>query len=66
MIRMTEDRYCGLNDEMIGLCRSCGEERECTEPDAEDYPCEACGKLDVYGAEQLLIMGQIEFTEVSS
>jgi hypothetical protein len=29
------------------------------EPDAERYHCEACGGMDVYGAEQLLIMGAL-------
>jgi hypothetical protein len=40
-----------------GFCVACGEEATGVEPDAERYPCEACGKRAVYGAEQLLIHG---------
>lgn len=41
-----------------GYCINCGESRECTEPDATEYPCEDCGTNTVYGAEELLIMGK--------
>ena len=43
-------------DDNIGICQACGEETSGVEPDAEKYECEACGKNQVYGAEQLLIM----------
>lgn len=39
-----------------GFCASCGVAVEGIEPDAEHYECEECGKPQVYGAEQLLIM----------
>ena len=60
---LTEYKYLELVDSMIGLCDACGEERECTEPDAENYPCEACGAERVFGTEQLLIMGKVEITK---
>lgn len=60
MIRITESRYLQLLDENIGLCKACGEERDSVEPDAEEYPCEACGESEVYGAEQLLLTGGLE------
>jgi hypothetical protein len=60
MIKLSEDRYDSLCDAHTGLCRSCEAERECTEPDAENYTCEACGADDVFGCEQLLIMGELE------
>lgn len=62
-ITMTEDRFAELTDGNVGLCRSCGGERECCEPDARNYKCEDCGINNVFGAEELLIMGEIEFTD---
>lgn len=37
-----------------GFCVACGHEQGGCEPDARRYPCEACGKKEVYGAEELL------------
>jgi len=42
-----------------GFCRSCGEEQEGCEPDARNYECEVCGKREVFGAAELLIMGVV-------
>ena len=42
-------------DDNIGFCRVCGAEHTGVEPDAENYDCEACGKPEVFGAEQLLL-----------
>ena len=61
IFRMSEDDYVRMEDEMIGICTACGEERECTETDAEDYPCEACGENRVQGIGNL-IYDHIEFT----
>lgn len=44
------------SDEYIGFCRNCGAEHDGVEPDACKYPCDECGKNQVYGAETLLIM----------
>lgn len=43
-----------------GFCLSCGEEQGGVEPDARRYRCECCGKLQVYGAEELAVMGRVE------
>jgi len=43
-------------DDNIGICTSCGEESDGVEPDAEHYECESCGKHEVFGAEQLMLM----------
>ena len=41
-----------------GFCLACGEEAMGCEPDARQYECEHCGKRQVYGAaEVLMIMG---------
>ena len=39
-----------------GFCLSCGNQQDGCEPDARNYECENCGKNQVYGAEELLIM----------
>ncbi len=45
------------SDSYVGFCRVCGAEHCGVEPDARKYPCEDCGAREVYGAEELLIMG---------
>ena len=43
-----------------GICLACGEIRYgSTEPDACNYPCDACGENQVYGLEEALLMGRI-------
>ena len=41
--------------EYIGICIACGHEQEGVEPDGREYECEDCGKLKVYGAEELML-----------
>ncbi len=43
--------------ECIGFCRACGEEAFGVEPDACGYQCESCGAHEVFGAEELILMG---------
>ncbi len=43
-------------DDNIGFCRACGAEHYNIEPDARKYECEECGKPQVYGAEELLMI----------
>ena len=62
-ITMTEGEYRELTSGYYGLCLECGAERECTEPDARKCDCPVCGEMAVYGAEELLIMGLIEFAD---
>jgi len=38
-----------------GFCLLCGNEHDGIEPDARRYVCEACGKRQVYGAEELMM-----------
>jgi hypothetical protein len=38
-----------------GFCIACGAEQDGCEPDARKYVCEACGKREVYGAEEILL-----------
>ena len=44
-------------DDCLGFCINCGAEAYGVEPDARKYECEECGLHQVYGAEELLIMG---------
>ena len=39
-----------------GFCRACGHEADGCEPDARNYTCDNCGKDQVFGAEELLLM----------
>lgn len=45
-----------IEDNMMGVCRSCGEEQPYCEPDARRYTCETCGEKEVFGAEEYLFM----------
>jgi len=44
----------------LGFCRHCGAEAYGVEPDAHEYECDVCGAFEVFGAEELLIMGEYE------
>lgn len=46
------------SDDYVGFCRACGAEQYGVEPDARRYPCPDCGAHEVYGAEELLVMGE--------
>ena len=43
-----------------GFCLVCGYQQDGCEPDASNYVCEACGNTMVFGAEEILIMGEYE------
>ena len=62
-IKITEAEYIdatfGLGNP--GYCLDCGTEADGCEPDARNYTCEACGKNEVYGLEECLMMGAVEF-----
>lgn len=49
-----------MDGSYIGFCRNCGAEKDCCEPDARNYECEECGENEVFGAEEFLIMGQVD------
>ena len=57
---LTLEEYREYQDEFIGVCLECGDIQENVEPDARNYPCDACGARQVFGAEELLIMGMVE------
>lgn len=46
------------NDEFNGFCLNCGEEQfGGVEPDARNYKCDSCGERQVFGAQEILMMG---------
>ena len=40
-----------------GFCLACGEPASGVEPDARNYECECCGERQVFGAEEIVMMG---------
>ena len=61
---MTPQEFLEYQESYQGYCTNCNFwTRECTEPDAEDYDCPECGENTVIGAENALIMGEIEIDE---
>lgn len=63
LIKLSEEEYRELDDSYSGVCKKCGEIREGdTEPDAEGYPCDSCGKNAVVGIANALMMGLVEIT----
>jgi hypothetical protein len=48
------------SDDSMGFCLGCGAEAYGVEPDAERYKCESCEQRQVYGAEQLVLMGHAD------
>ncbi|MFN0056418.1 MAG: hypothetical protein ACKV0T_30090, partial [Planctomycetales bacterium] len=62
-IELTEEAYANLAENYGGFCVVCRDEAYGVEPDARRYRCESCGANAVFGAEELLIRGVIQFTE---
>jgi hypothetical protein len=50
------DRYRHAGDNP-GFCLACGADADGVEPDARRYECEMCGAREIYGAEEILMMG---------
>jgi hypothetical protein len=59
----TEQEYTELNNADGGICLACDEICYGVEPDAENYTCDHCGKKEVFGIEQALMIGQITITK---
>jgi hypothetical protein len=55
LLAAVEENMFGLGN--AGFCTHCGAEALGVEPDARNYECEVCGKTEVFGAEELMIMG---------
>lgn len=67
-VAITEAAYLEAVEAYMGFCVGTCKEftRDMTEPDAEGYNCPMCGEATVMGAEQALIVGQIEIDDEPS
>ena len=63
MIKLSYEEYKCAESDYTGYCRACGAERDSCEPDARNYECYECGENEVFGAPELLIMGELEITD---
>jgi hypothetical protein len=54
---MTPQEIREADDNCEGFCLGCGEVQEGCEPDMHEGECENCGSCEVYGIEELAIMG---------
>lgn len=52
-----------FEDNSIGFCIACGEEAYGVEPDARRYECESCEEKQVYGLEELVMMGAVAYSD---
>jgi len=64
MIAVSREEYEELVEGYMGLCLACEHRQGCVEPDAEHYRCENCHELEVFGAEQLLLLGELEIGDI--
>ena len=63
-ITVSEDEFSEIVENgMGGFCIDCAEFYERVEPDAERYRCDICQVNSVYGAEMLLLQGDLKFKE---
>ena len=61
---VSEAEYLRHVDEYDGICLACGKWKYGgVEPDAQGYKCPECGEHQVMGAEDALLMGDIEVEE---
>lgn len=58
---MIRENIFGMGNE--GICLACGDFRGECEPDARKYECWNCGKHEVYGLEEAMMMGAINIVE---
>jgi Zn finger protein HypA/HybF involved in hydrogenase expression len=61
MKKITQKRFETAMEKYEGWCTTCCRfTRNQTEPDAEEYDCWKCNGKTVMGAEQALLLGEIE------
>jgi hypothetical protein len=61
-LTMSEDEYLRASENSEGICLACEAVADGVEPDARQYKCGSCGALEVYGVEELVMMGNVEVT----
>lgn len=55
LLAALEAAWWGLDNP--GFCLACGKQQDGCEPDARNYECERCGAWQVFGAQEILLMG---------
>lgn len=60
---LSSEEFVEVAEADEGFCVVCGETASGVEPDACSYICENCGQPDVYGYEELMLMGDVELTD---
>ena len=60
---MPEQEFLELTDNLSGLCIYCATLADMADPDTRAAHCPDCGKSGVFGIEELLLRGLIEFTD---
>jgi hypothetical protein len=60
IFKLTGEEYLEMDECGGGFCLSCGEQVYGVEPDVRNYTCDECGAKEVFGASELLLMGNIE------
>lgn len=59
---MKESDYTEAVESNMGYCKNCKDfTTDSCEPDAHHYKCDICDLKTVFGAEEALLMGLIEF-----
>ena len=57
VMRAIDADQCGPRYVGHGWCLACGKKVTGVEPDATNYTCSKCGEQEVFGAEEILMMG---------
>jgi hypothetical protein len=60
---LTPDEYYAMSAASEGLCLACGATTAPVEGDARRYPCSACRRTQLFGIEELLVMGVVQVVE---
>ena len=61
--RLSGDNYRDACNNSEGRCLGCGATADGVEPDAREYLCDECGEHQIYGIEELLLMGEVEILD---
>ena len=59
---MPEEEFRDGHDDGMGICLVCHETQGGCEPDARGYCCDICNNDSVYGFDEALMMGKIQFS----
>lgn len=62
-VTLTQFEFESMDENSEGLCINCDAVSCGVEPDARGYECEVCERKTVYGMQELLLRGRVEFEE---